>query len=121
MSFVGRFFSRFAESDESRMTEEVRDWAAQVPGTTSIADAPLRKQARIAGVVRKIIIWPREGDEAEYLEAFISDGTGDVSAAWTGRRSIPGLSLGTKLVIEGLLYDDRGMRTITNPKFEFVT
>lgn len=103
------------------MTEEVKDWAAKVPGTTCISDAPLRKQARIAGVVRRIIIWPREGDEAEYLEAFVSDGTGEVSATWTGRRSIPGLSLGTKLVVEGLLYEDRGMLTITNPKFEFVT
>ena len=43
------------------------------------------------------------------------------NAEWLGRRSIPGLSLGTHLVLEGMLREGRlhGVRTITNPKFEF--
>ena len=37
-----------------------------------------------------------------------------------GRRSIPGLNLGTKLVVDGLLAEQRGERRIVNPVFEFV-
>ena len=74
----------------------------------------------VAGVVRRITVWPREGGDPEYLEALITDGTGQVGATWIGRRSIPGLSLGTRLVIEGVLrLDERGIPTVDNPKFEF--
>jgi hypothetical protein len=38
---------------------------------------------------------------------------------WMGRRSIPGLTLGTKLVVEGLVADQRGERRLVNPRFEF--
>jgi hypothetical protein len=36
-----------------------------------------------------------------------------------GRRSIPGLNLGTRLVVEGLLAEHRSGRRMVNPKFEF--
>ncbi len=120
---LGRFFSRLTESDEDRLAGEVRDWASKVADTRRIAEVQLREKIRVAGVVRRITVWPREGDEAEYLEALVSDGTGEVNVEWTGRRSISGLSLGTRVVLEGVLRQDkaRAMNTMTNPKFEFVT
>src|SRR3972149_6256180 len=123
MSFLGRFLRRLTQTDEQRMAEETREWAGKIPGATSIAETPNRAPARVAGIVRKIVVWPREGDEAEYLEALVSDGTGEINAQWTGRLSIPGLSLGTKLVVEGVLRGgkDRELRTMANPKFEFVS
>ena len=122
MSFFRRFFNRLAESDEERLSAEVRDWAAKVADTTRIDAVALRERVRVAGVVRRITVWPRERDEAEYLEALVSDGTGEVNAEWTGRRSIPGLSLGTRVVLEGVLRQDktRPLLTMTNPKFDFV-
>jgi hypothetical protein len=36
-----------------------------------------------------------------------------------GRRSIPGLNLGTRLVVEGVVADQRGKRRVVNPSFEF--
>lgn len=121
MGGLKRFFGRLTESDEDRLSAEIREWVASVPDTTRIADIQPRTRVRVAGVVRRITVWPREGDEGEYLDALISDGTGEVNAEWFGRRSIPGLSLGTHLVIEGMLREGRlhGIRTITNPKFEF--
>ncbi|MEX0991234.1 MAG: hypothetical protein WD004_03065 [Actinomycetota bacterium] len=120
---LARFFSRLTESDEERLAGEVREWASKVADTERISEVQLREKIRVAGVVRRITVWPREGDEAEYLEALVSDGTGEVNIEWTGRRSIPGLSLGTKVVLEGVLRQDkiRSMNTMTNPKFEFVT
>jgi len=112
-----RSLRRMAESDEQRLNEEIRGWAERVPGSTRIAEAPSRSRAKIAGVVRRITVRPLEGYES--LEALISDGTGEIEIVWMGRRSIPGLSLGTKVIVDGVVGESRGERRIVNPTFEF--
>ena len=114
---IARAVRRVREPDEVRLAEEIRDWAAEIPGTVRIAAAPAREQVKVAGVVRRITIRP-EG-EAESLEALISDGTGEITVVWMGRRSIPGLTLGTHLVVAGLVAEQRNERRIVNPRFEF--
>lgn len=116
-SFWGRLFRRFTESDEERLAAEIQEWAGGVTGCLRIADAPVRRPVRLAGAVRRITIRPVNGSQA--LEVVLSDGTGDVRAVWTGRRSIPGLSLGTRVVVEGVLAEHRGERRMVNPTFEF--
>jgi RecG-like helicase len=106
-----------AESDEQRLAEEIREWASTVPGSTRIAEAPLRSPAKIAGVVRRITVRPVEGSES--LEALISDGTGEIEVVWMGRRAIQGFSLGTRVVVDGVLGEWRGRRRMVNPTFEF--
>lgn len=112
-----RFFSRMAESDEQRYAEEIEEWAASVPGMVRIRDATPRTRVKLAGVVRRITVRPLEGNES--LEALLDDGTGEVTVVWMGRRSIPGLNLGTRLIVKGLLAEQRGERRIVNPQFEF--
>ena len=73
---------------------------------------------RIAAAVRRITVRPGEGFDS--LEALLSDGTGEVTAVWTGRRSIPGLSLGTRMILQGTIGEERGARKMVNPRFEFV-
>ncbi len=121
MSFLRRFMERVTESDEERLRAEMRDWAATVPGVAPIGECPNRQRIRVAGVVRRITVWPREGDEPEYMEVVLDDGTGEIAASWTGRRSIAGMSLGTRLIVEGVLRDlpPPGRRTMDNPLFEF--
>jgi hypothetical protein len=63
-------------------------------------------------VVKRITVYPAEGSEA--VEAVISDGTGEISVVWMGRRSIPGLRLGTRVVVEGVLAEGRGRRKMVN-------
>lgn len=111
------FLGRFAQSDEVRLAEETAEWARSVAGCVHVADAPLRQRARVAGVVRRITIRPVKGFEA--LEALIWDGTGEVAVTWLGRRSIPGLTLGSRLVVEGVLGGAPGGLTMVNPTFEF--
>jgi hypothetical protein len=53
------------------------------------------------------------------LEALLYDGTGEVTVVWMGRRSIPGLGLGTRLIVDGMLGEQRGERRLVNPTFEF--
>ena len=85
--------------------------------TVRVNEAQPRTQVKLAGVVRRITIRPVEGFEA--LEAVLWDGTGEVSAVWLGRRSIPGLALGSRLVVEGVLGKERERPRIVNPTFEF--
>lgn len=112
-----RFFSRVSESDEVRYADEIEAWAAEVPGAIRIRDAVTRDRSKVAGVVRRITVRPLEGHES--LEALLYDGTGEVTVVWMGRRTIPGLGLGTKLVVEGMLAEQRGERRLVNPSFEF--
>jgi hypothetical protein len=120
MGPLRRWFQRLTETDEERMAAELREWAETVPDTIRIADSPSREPVRIAAAVRRIIVRPGEGFDS--LEAVLSDGTGEVTAVWTGRRSIPGLSLGTRLILGGTLSrQDRGARRMVNPRFEFAS
>ena len=114
-----RFAQRMRESDEQRLAEEIHDWAANVPGTTRIADVESRRRAKLAGVVKRITVRPAEGNES--LEALLTDGTGEMSVVWMGRRTIPGLTLGTRVVVEGMVADQRQGRRMVNPSFEFST
>jgi RecG-like helicase len=114
-----RFFRRVSESDERRYAEEIEAWASKVPGSVRIGEAETRSRAKLAGVVRRITVRPLEGHES--LEALLYDGTGEVTVVWMGRRSIAGMSLGTKLVVEGMLAEQQGERRLVNPMFEFST
>ncbi len=117
MGALRRFFERLAQSDEDRHAAEIRTWARAVPGTVPISEAPLRERARVAGVVRRITVLPMEGGES--LRLLLNDGDGECEVVLMGRRSLPGLSLGTRLVVEGVVADQRGIRRIVNPKVEF--
>lgn len=112
-----RFFQRVSESDEQRYAEEIEEWASTVPDAVRIRDAQTRDRSKLAGVVRRITVRPLEGHES--LEALLYDGTGEVTVVWMGRRTIPGLGLGTKLVVDGMLAEQRGERRLVNPTFEF--
>ena len=112
-----RFFSRMSESDELRYSEEIEAWASTVPGSVRIRDARTRDRSKLAGVVRRITVRPLEGHES--LEALLYDGTGEVTVVWMGRRTIPGLGLGTQLVVEGMVGEQQGERRLVNPSFEF--
>ena len=114
---IRRFLSRMAETDEQRYADEIHEWSATVPSTVRIRDAATRSRVKLAGVVRRITVRPLEGSES--LEALIDDGSGEVTVVWMGRRSIPGVNLGTRLVVEGVLGEQRSERRLVNPKFEF--
>lgn len=116
---MARLFRRLSETDEERLAAETREWARDMAGCTSIAEAPSRRPVRVVGVVRRITVRPAEGGES--VEAVLSDGTGEVSVQWMGRRSIPGMSLGTRMVVEGVLGEQpkSQRKKMVNPRFEF--
>jgi RecG-like helicase len=110
-------FDRLTETDEARLSSEVLEWAVSVPGSVRIADAPPRERIKLAGVIRRMTVFPMKDGEA--LEAKISDGTGEVVVRFTGRRAIGGLGLGSKIVVEGVLGERQGSLQMMNPHLEF--
>lgn len=119
MGVFRRFLDRLSESDEARHGSEIKAWSERVPGTVRIESAPLREPVKLAGVVRRLTVFPVEGQET--LEALLFDGTGDAVIVFMGRRGIHGLTLGTKVVVEGVLGEKRGQLRMVNPRFEFIT
>jgi hypothetical protein len=111
------YLRRISETDEQRLAHELQEWAETVPSAVRIGEAKPRTRVKLAGVVRRITIRPVEGFEA--LEVVIYDGTGEVAAVWLGRRSIHGLVLGSRLVIEGVLGKEHDELRVVNPTFEF--
>ena len=114
---IRRFFSRMAESDEHRLRQEIRSWVETIPDVVPIAGLPTRTPVVVAGVVKRITVHPEHGLEA--LEAVLTDGTGELSVMWMGRRAIRGLTLGTRVVVEGVVVEQRKGRRMVNPSFEF--
>ena len=117
MGWFRRWLERYRQSDEERLTDEVREWAESIPETSRIDACPDRQRVRIAGAVRRLTVRPVEGFQS--LEALVSDGTGEVLVRWMGRHRIPGLGLGTRVVLEGVLGRDREGLRMVNPQFEF--
>jgi RecG-like helicase len=117
MGPVRRFLQRLTESDEARLAEEIREWADKVPGSLRIGEAPVRQRVKIAGVIRRLTVFPMEDNES--LEALVYDGTGEVVVRFMGRRAIGGLGLGTRVVVEGVLGERRGTLQMMNPRLEF--
>jgi RecG-like helicase len=117
MGALSRFFAKVSHKDEARLLSSTLEWAGSVPDTERIGEAPLRQRVRLAGVVRRISVLPIEGIQS--LEATITDGTGEVAVVFMGRRNIEGMTLGTRVVVEGVMGEQRKTRRIVNPKFEF--
>ena len=80
-----------------------------------MVEAVPRRRIELCGQVTRMRARPTSGVPA--LAVTISDESGSVTAVWTGRRSIGGITLGRRLVIEGVgcLVGDR--LEFTNPTY----
>jgi RecG-like helicase len=117
MGALRRWLDRLTESDEARHAAEIRAWANSIPGSVAIEEAPRRTNVKIAGVIKRITVLPVGGHES--LEALVSDGTGEAVVVFMGRRGMSGFSLGTHVVVEGVLGEQRGELRMINPRLEF--
>lgn len=106
--FVERLTKPIDEQDRERLSA----WC-ELAGTARLDDVPLRQPVRVAGEVKSVRIVPRAGAPA--LEASVQDGRGAVTAVFLGRRKIPGLSPGRRILLEGVVSSDHEERLIYNP------
>jgi amino acid transporter len=85
------------------------------PGTTPIGRLQWRQRARIAGRVRSVRVQPGGGPPT--LEVQLVDPTGQIVLVFQGRRLVPGIEPGVRLLAEGTV-GGRGRRlAMTNPAY----
>jgi hypothetical protein len=116
---LGDFLGKLARPPEEIRADNLRHWAASIPGAIPIGKLEGRKRQKVAGVIQNIRIDPREGHGS--IEATIIDGTGQMVVKWLGRPSKSGIQLGTGLVVEGAIgRAPDGDPMVLNPEYELV-
>ncbi len=113
-------FRRLTVSDAELDRERLRQFCRDVPGVTPIGEAKPREEVTVAGEISSLRIVPRAGTPS--LEATVNDGSGSMVVVWTGRRHIPGVAPGKRLVLSGRgTPQGAGNRlTVFNPRYELL-
>ncbi|MFC4614515.1 OB-fold nucleic acid binding domain-containing protein [Cellulomonas algicola] len=115
MTLKERMRKVVASQAEIEADEERAD-ALRSVGCTPVEKLANRTRASVSGVIRSVVLRPREGVPA--LEAELYDGSGTLDLVWLGRREIAGIAPGRRVRIEGLVCQVDGRRTVFNPKYE---
>jgi amino acid transporter len=114
----GRPAGRTAPRDPARPSFDRAAFGEQGRGTTPISEAAWRHRVRVAGRVKSVRVQPRAG--TSNLECVLADETGRLLLVFQGRRRIPGVQPGARLVVEGMVGDWARRQAILNPDYELV-
>ena len=101
------------ELERTRLTDRFRGL-----GLTPIAELTPRRPLRIGGEIHRVVIAPRHG--VPTLEVVVSDGTGSITAVFTGRRSIGGVEHGRAIILEGVAVPERDGNVVYNPAYTLI-
>ncbi len=69
-------------------------------GCAPIEDARWRQPVRVVGRVRSVRAQPRAN--VPTLECTLVDHSGGIGVVFLGRRNVPGIQLGTRMIVEGM-------------------
>ena len=111
---VKRFTTSVDELDRERLVQFCNDC-----GLTPMTDIALRTHVRVGGEVRSVRMVPRAGAPA--LEVTISDGRGNATAVFLGRRKIAGIVPGRHIVVEGVAGNSGKRTLLLNPLYTLYT
>ncbi|MEE6274351.1 OB-fold nucleic acid binding domain-containing protein [Georgenia wangjunii] len=92
--------------------------AAWSRGATPLAEVRPRTRVKVAGVLSAVTYRPKEGMRA--LVGRLYDGSASVDLVWLGRRTVPGIEPGRRLLAEGMVFAGRARPTIFNPAYELI-
>ena len=101
----------------AEVQQEVKDLTGPAGrNKTPIGESQQRERVQLAGTLRAVTMRPSGGSQS--MEAQLWDGTGQVTLVWLGRRDIPGIQPGRRIVVHGRLTSRKGEPTIFNPSYE---
>ncbi|MCL1871348.1 MAG: OB-fold nucleic acid binding domain-containing protein [Promicromonosporaceae bacterium] len=103
-------------SAETVAADEERAEAAKEVGCSAVAGLTMRERGKAAGVLRSVVLRPRQGVSS--VEAELYDGSGALDLVWLGRRTIAGIEPGRRITVEGMVCVADGRRTMFNPRYE---
>ncbi len=115
---TARAAERAAERDSARATFDRAAFGERAQGTTPISEAQWRNRVRVVGRVKSVRVQPRVG--TSNLECVLADDTGRLLLVFQGRRRIPGIQPGAKLVVSGMVGDWARRQAILNPDYELI-
>jgi RecG-like helicase len=112
------FWSRWTRSQAQVEAEELQQQIreAEDEELTAIDCCTPGETVTIRGMVRSVTLRPRSTVPA--LEIELYDGSGSVSVVFLGRRRIPGIDAGRRMVVCGRLTCNAENPTIYNPRYE---
>ncbi|HEY2564841.1 MAG TPA: amino acid permease [Acidimicrobiales bacterium] len=87
-------------------------------GAIPIGEAEWRQRVRVAGRIRSVRVQPRAG--TSNLECVLADRTGKLLLVFQGRRRIPGIQPGARVLVEGMVGDWGHRPAILNPDYELI-
>lgn len=117
MSALGNLLHRLTASrDELEAADERRTSLAR--GAAPCADLLPRRRAKVAGVVVALTYRPR--GESPALVARLFDGSGSIDLVFLGRREVPGVDCGRRLVAEGMVAFEDGRQVMFNPDYHLL-
>lgn len=90
----------------------------KVAGTIPISSVQWRQRVRVAGRVHSVRVPTRTG--TANLECTLVDGTGSILLVFQGRRQVPGIQQGAKLVAEGMAGAWNRRLAMLNPDYELL-
>ncbi len=103
---------------EARATLEREAFGERARGTVPIGQVAWRSRVRVAGKIRSVRVQPRAG--TANLECILADDSGKLLLVFQGRRRIPGIQPGARLVVEGMVGDWARRQAILNPDYELI-
>jgi amino acid transporter len=115
---AGRLADRAAEREAARPSFDRAAFGERGAGTIPIGEAQWRKRVRVAGRIKSVRVQPRAG--TSNLEAVLADDTGKLLLVFQGRRRIPGIQPGARLLVEGMVGDWSHHQAILNPDYELI-
>ncbi len=101
-----------------RRAADVHVFGPQAAGSTPIGQAAWRTRVTVAGRLRSVRVQPK--GRASNLECLLADGTGQILLVFQGRKSVPGLQPGARMVVEGMVGDWARRPAILNPRYELL-
>ncbi len=85
------------------------------PGAAPIGSVRVRQRAKVAGRIRSVRVQPGAGISS--LECTLADATGQLTLVFQGRRLVPGIQPGAKLLAEGMVGERNHRLAMINPHY----
>ena len=111
-----RRLGRRLTEDIDRLDAEELAETAEASGACHVSDCRRGEEATMLGRLRSVEACPKSAGASVKAEFF--DGTDAINLVWIGRRRIPGIEPGRRILVRGRVGDRDGHKVIYNPYYE---
>ncbi|MFD0361279.1 OB-fold nucleic acid binding domain-containing protein [Nocardia sp. GCM10030253] len=111
-----RRLGRRLTEDIDRLDAEELAETADASGACRASECRRGDEATMLGRLRSVEACPKSAGASVQAEFF--DGTDAITLVWIGRRRIPGIEPGRRILVRGRVGDRDGRKVIYNPYYE---